>query len=157
MQPSLLSCRLHRSSFHRSSVRSCFMAGEEPDRAGGRADSVCEASKTVYLSCFARQSSFAVAVHETVCMSVCQPAFRLKISSAKSKQITHTRQIASCYLIYLETNALSELANFRTVISCLHKCITSRLLLMQPSRFKLSELHPGFIIRPPPPPSNYAV
>ena len=126
------------------------MAGEEPNRAGGRADSVREASKTGYWSCFVRQSAFAVAVHETVCLpaclsvclsfcqsvclSLCQPAFRLKISSPKSKQTTHSRQIASCYLVYLETVALSELTNCTTVINWLRTWNRCRLLLMQPSR-----------------------
>ena len=75
-----------------------------------------EASETVYLSCFVRQSAFAVAVHETVYLSVCVSSSRLKISPTKSKQATHNRQIKSCSLIYLERIALSELANCMTAI-----------------------------------------
>jgi hypothetical protein len=83
-----------------------------------------------------------------VCLCVCQLAFHLKITPSKSKQTTHSRHTASCYLIYLETVALSDLANFTTVTSWPRSCITCRLLLMRPSSFKLSELNHGFIIHP---------
>ena len=63
-------------------------------------------------------------------LSVRLSSSRFKISRAKSKQITHSRQIKSCSLIYLETIALSELANCMTAISWPPTCITSRLLLM---------------------------
>jgi hypothetical protein len=116
-----------------------FMAVEEPNGVGGWADSVRKASQTVYMSCFVRQPALAVAVHETLDLYV-------------QKQITRSRQITSCRLDYLKTIALSELTNCLTVISWPRTCITYRLLLMQPSHLKLSELHLCFIIRPSPPP-----
>ena len=128
------------------------MAVEEPDRAGGRADSVREVSEAVCVSCFVRHSAFAVAVHEPVCLSVSLSSSRLKISPAKSKQITYSRKIGSCCLVYLERIALSELANCMTVISWPRTCVSCLLLLMQPYRFKLPELHFCFIIRPYPSP-----
>ena len=92
--------------------------------------------------------SVCLSVYLSVFLCVCQPAFCLKISPSKSKQITHSSYTASCYLIYPETIALSDLANCTTVISWPCTCITCLLLLMLPSRFKLSDLHPRFIIRP---------
>jgi hypothetical protein len=42
-----------------------FMAGEEPSGAGGRAYSVGEVSRGVYMFCFINQSATATAVQET--------------------------------------------------------------------------------------------
>ena len=74
-----------------------------------------------------------------LCMSMCLSAgLPSEDLTAQNKQITHSRYTASCYLIYPETISLSDLPNCTTVISWQRTCVTCRLLLMLPSRFKLS-------------------
>jgi hypothetical protein len=87
------------------------------------------------------------------CLSVRPSLSCLKISPAKSKQITHGRQITSCCLIDLETNALSELANCVTVISWSRTyvhCVSSAFHAALP--FQIIRIKPLLHNSPPPPP-----